>query len=493
MTTPTETTRPELTSKTNPHLRFWLIATLVGLALRVVLLPVSTYFTYTDDHELFSLWGLHSAEQGITTIYHQKPEKRIGWEYKDNQWHKRPARYNTVCNYPPLSVYLLHLSGHAFKALSNDGLINTTASKTAFCIWAIIADLILAAGVAAIVALYRQGRAARWAYISTLLIPPLWWDSVMWGQMDSVALAPAVWMLYAMLQRRWLLAGVLYGIMAGLKPQAAVFIPIWGLAIVLAWPSKRTFVGLFTAAVVFALVTLPFTLTGGLAWWRISYEYNLFRAYTTLTTLKAFNIWYLDLLITDSAYARDRIFGLTKAYWGKELLGIALVAGFAWLWYRWRNKLTGLLPWAVFTLLAAIMLPTRVHERYILLVIPFLITAALVWRRFVPGLVLLLIVATFSVTWPQWMVQPPGSWSWVKQQAIQEYYNRPVTQPGIELSQEQLEQHLAEVKEQYLQRRQQRLWLHWVVTICALSGTLVIVVAAVSLKPDPQTQTITKE
>jgi hypothetical protein len=156
------------------------------------------------------------------------------------------------------------------------------------------------------------------------------------------------------------------------------------------------------------------------------------------------------------------------------------------MWYRWRNNLNGLLPWAVFVLLAAIMLPTRVHERYILLVIPFLTAAAFVWRRFWPGWVLLLIVATFSVTWPQWMVQPPGSWPWVRQEAVQKFYNRPLTQPGIELDEAQLEQHLAEVKEDYLHRRRQNLWLHWMVTICALTGALATGAAAVSVKPELQ-------
>ena len=65
-------------------------------------------------------------------------------------------------------------------------------------------------------------------------------------------------------------------------------------------------------------------------------------------------------------------------------------------------------------LLAVVMLPTRVHERYLLLCIPFLVLLATRIRWLIPGLVGLVIVVTAQVLVYHW--QPGlGADEWVAQ------------------------------------------------------------------------------
>ena len=167
-------------------------------------------------------------------------------------------------------------------------------------------DILLAAGCAAIAGIYRGLRAMKLAYALVLFAPPFWWDSVIWQQMDTVLLAPAVWMLYAMLRERWLLAGVLWGLMLGLKPQAILFVPVWGYALLTVRPMWKPVAGGAIAAGVIGIAAMPFMMTSGMAWLDLSYTKNILGNYSNLVTLKAFNIWYLYALLLDSLDAQAR-------------------------------------------------------------------------------------------------------------------------------------------------------------------------------------------
>lgn len=174
--------------------------TLAALILRFALIPAS-YTVYTPDHDDFVRWGIQATDRGVLTLYDEGgPPRHPMRIWRQGAWHEVERGLDRVCNYPPGSAYLLYGSGILFDAFSSDRLINTYTSRATFAVWAIIGDIVLAAGVAAIVGLYCS-RMAKWsAYALLLFLPPFWWDSVVWGQMESVVLAPLVWMVYFMLR-----------------------------------------------------------------------------------------------------------------------------------------------------------------------------------------------------------------------------------------------------------------------------------------------------
>ncbi|MCK4658834.1 MAG: DUF2029 domain-containing protein [Phycisphaerae bacterium] len=452
---------------------------MAGLILRLLLILVSPRYGYLFDHDDQVRWGIQATDQGVLTLYDHPPPR---WNIRcrhDGRWVITQRPFDRVYHYPPVTAYMLYASGLVFKVASADRLINTVISRAIFSFWGIGADFVLAWGCAALVAIYGAGRAVKWTYLLVLFLPPLWWDSTMWGQFDAVPLAGSVWFVWALVRRRWVLAGVLLGLAAAVKPQAVLCLPVLALAV---WVCKPRWKPLLTAGVaagVLLVVALPFTLHGGWAWLRLSYLSTLFDKFPS-TTLNAFNLWYADLLVCDSRDVSATWLGLSKDSLGRLFVLLSLTAGFVWMARRWRGDGRGLVLWSGLVILAFVMLATRVHERYLLMVLPFLMVAAMWWRRFWPGLAALLVVACCQLTWPLWLGEPAGGWdnhlqagTWRYQQA------RAALSPQEQETFPNLTEYLEPQRRKYLAGRAETITLEWCVTILALLGAAGIVGAAV--------------
>jgi hypothetical protein len=464
-------------------LLFWLGVSLAALILRLAVLPLSPMYGYYGDHDDYARWGIQAADQGVLTLYDHPPPRWNMQRWQGDRWAVRQRGIDRTFNYPPLSGYLFWISGHVFKAISGERLVNTITARAITSSWSIIADFILAWGCAAIVALYKPGWPARWTYALMLFAPPFWLDSVLWGQTDSVLLAPAVWMLWAMLRPRWMMAGLLLGVCAAIKPQAILFLPVWALAIVISRPIRKPVISFVIAVGALLLMALPFTLHSGWAWLRLSYVDNLLHAYA-LTTLKAFNIWYLDALLCESLDVWAKWMGIPKDWWGKVFLGLVLVAGFVGVVWRWRHKTSVLIPWTTFVTLACVMLPTRVHERYILLVLPFLTTLTFLRPRHWPGLLAILVVATCQLTWPNWMRHPAGSWEQTERRVTRAFEDRMAkVPPQRQATVPSVTEHLRLVREQHVRERAASRRVEWGATILALLATAYICRTIATTRP----------
>ena len=464
----------------------WLAVLAAALVLRIALVTTTTGVLYPGDHDDFVRWGIQATDHGVRTLYDGPPARhdRRLWNGK---WNISQRPFDRTCNYPPLSAYMLWLSGLVFKAVSNDDrLINTVASHVLFSFWSIVCDFITAAGCAAIVLLYRSRAAALLAFTLALLLPPLWWDSIIWAQMDSVLLAPAVWMLWAMLRERWLFAGLMWGLAFALKPQAILFVPVWGYALFVARSWWKPVLGGLIALGVLALTALPFMLHSGGKWSYHSYWTNLFAEYADKTTLKAFNLWYLHLLITDSLDAQAARAGLTLNAWGKVFLVASLSAGFAFMLWRWRRDRRGLIVWTVLCLLCFMMLPTAVHERYLILVLPFLgVAAALTWRLWPPLLILTAVIMA-QMTWPLWLKYQAGTWEYARQDIIRNYDPNRAKRADQQLL--SLPEVLERGEADYRQKRGQTQGYEWLLTLAAIGSTLAITAVVATMKPGQETE-----
>jgi hypothetical protein len=465
--------------------RAWLLPALVaaGLAIRLLALALAPRWGYLFDHDDLVRWGIQATDQGIGRLYDSPAPRHPLQQWQDGRWHLGERQMDRVCNYPPLCVYLLAISGAAHKALDPDRRINTLASRVAFSGWSVLCDLLLAWGCAALLAEVVAPGRRRLAFGLAWLAPPVWLISCFWGQVDTWALAPAVWMVREMLRGRWVRAGLLLGVVAAIKPQAVAFLPLWGMALCAGRPRARPAAGLLAAGGTLLGLAAPFIVVGGWSWWRQCYGANLFEHSRGYTTLMAFNPWYLDCLITDSLDEAASLMGLTRRTWGLMALAAALAAGFAWTLVRWRGRPCGYLLWCVLSLLALVMLPTRVHERFLLLVIPFLIVAALAWRRFAPGLVLLAVVATGQATWPQWLALGPPDWEETRAQARSDYDAILAGSPDAAKAAPPFEEFLRPHRERHEAAR--RRMIEWLLTLAALAGSFGVVVAALRQRPEP--------
>ena len=347
-------------------------------------------------------WGIQAASQGVTGVYRELPPACEAERF-DTAGQRQIVRREkkTVCNYPPLSVYVLWGLGEVHQALSADCHLNTSL----VAIPVRLADRFRrpAAGVWLPLARHRVGERTRGRV----------------GVRGPVSLSP--------LDGRWCLVGAgrqlaararrvdgrgngtrklavgrfVVGHSTGSQDAGRALAPVWLLALVIAPARYRVLLGMAAAALTLNVVALPFWLTSGWQWIREGFVSNLLQKYPD-TTLKAFNLWYLDLLWTGSRDSTRMLMGLSRDTWGKALLAAGLAGGFAVARLRWRGEARAYLWMTSWVLLVTVMLPTRVHERYLILSLPFLICAAFDSRKLWMGVGLLVVVALFQVTWPNW-------------------------------------------------------------------------------------------
>lgn len=448
------------------------------------MVAISPKMGYFHDHDDLARWGLQCVEDGVLSIYDHPPKPAELSVWTDQGPAIAQREMNRLCNYPPLCVYMLGASGAMFKATSPDRIINTIHSRAAIGLWSVLLDFVLALGCAKLVAHYRGAPAGWQAFGWAILAPPIWLVSCLWGQVDTWVLAPAVWMLWALVAGRWNVAGVLFGVTAAMKPQAAALLPVWALALITVRPHAAVIrAGFFAAATLF-VIAMPFTLHSGAEWWRQSYQANLFEHSKGLTTLMAFNVWYLVCLVTGSVDETVHWLGFTRAAWGQAGLGIALVAGFVWMIRRWSGDGRGLVVWTALVMIAFVSIPTRVHDRFILLILPFLLACCFLWKRMWPGFVVLLVVASGQVTWPQWLSAASIDWEPFEKELRQNYdVQSAALDPAAKASQPTLETVIASARAEYDVRVARAKPMEWALTLLGMLGTALVVVPLLQEKP----------
>jgi hypothetical protein len=228
--------------------------------------------------------------------------------------------------------------------------------------------------------------------------------------------------VYLLIARRYTWAGACFGAALMIKSQALLLTPVLVFACVAAavraGGTLRAALAMWrlaaAALVTVALLAAPYSLAsrghpegGWLRWVQRSYEAPL-RQQFPYTTLKAFNVWWLDFLASgQKSAALDPAgpgwCGLSKERTGQVLMIAALAVSAAlcaWRW-KWGNQASVAL--AFFVLLAAFLLLARVHERFIYYCLPFLVAAAVTFRRWRPLVVTLYVVGTFEMTWYAWL------------------------------------------------------------------------------------------
>lgn len=384
----------------------WLMAAFVlGLVARAALLSIAPRWGFFGDHVDYVCWGRQAVATGVLDLYKKQPGACPAVLFLDGRETRLDSGSNQRLNYPALSAYVFALQGRLHQALDPDTIANTLTSRTVYATSTTIAELLTAIGVFVLVASFAARPTAALAFAATWLAPPLLLDGAFWGQTESWVLAPAVWMLVAMTRERWLTAGLLWGIALALKPSGMIVAPLW-LYVFLFRPARaRIVLGGVVAVLVVNLLALPFWLDSGDAWLRATFTENYVYA-LQWTTAMAFNVWYADLLWTGVLDPRVPVLGLDRDTWGMLFLAAGLTASFA-LARTWERRnperaTLGVIPAAALIMLAAIMLPTRVHSTYGAFTTPFLVATAALIPRAVFGAAACFVTISLQILSWQW-------------------------------------------------------------------------------------------
>jgi len=229
--------------------------------------------------------------------------------------------------------------------------------------------------------------------------------AAIWDQWDSVSACFALFALWLFLRGRYELAAASVTYAALIKPQFALFGLLFAIVYArrlilppllerwrnrsapalqqraLSLPLARAVAAVLVAWVTAEAVMLPFNVSI----WPLSAQFDLrdrldysFRVHDE-TTLNAFNFWATPWAGNAVEDYQLGFLGLDARAWGQLLFGAALVFIVVQWWRRATDRA---ILWAALAMtFASFMLPTRIHERYLLPTLALAIIAAAVQPR----------------------------------------------------------------------------------------------------------------
>jgi Gpi18-like mannosyltransferase/4-amino-4-deoxy-L-arabinose transferase-like glycosyltransferase len=270
-------------------------------------------------------------------------------------------------DYPPGYLYALWVAGIVAQILRASGDFLRVIVEGP----AIIADFFLALIVWAFVRRTREPRIALVAMLLIALNPAMLFDTVVWGQSDSV-LTFTIWLsVLALAAEQYDLCWAMAAISVLVKPQGLMLLPVLAWWTMLKTPIARWVRCGVVGIAVFALGIIPFQI--GHPWNWILNLYTSTAAYYHETSVNAFNLIALlgGLRRPDS----QTIGGVSFFALGMSLL--APLYGFVG-WVLWRERSPRTLVYAAFiTIFGFFMLAPRMHERYLYPALAFAVPLAL--------------------------------------------------------------------------------------------------------------------
>lgn len=346
----------------------------IALLLRLVLAFVPLAFWI--DMGTFKAWSIQMATKGAAQFY-------------SSVW----------CDYPPVYMYFLGLWGKLYSLFDPSFAHSAGIGFTAWIKFPpILADVL---GSFVLFKLLQGKVAIRSAYKTAIFYafnPLTLFVSAVWGQMDAVLILCMLATAWLLLEKRLIPACLLATVGVLIKPQGLFILP---LILFTQWYQQKPWKWL--AAVGSSLV-----LTWALLWpatpghplnpiapFRFLFEKMMATAATyPYSTVNAFNIWAM----TGNWKPDSRLMlGVPHRIWG--LLFIAsLLVGLAIYLYRNRNLFAFFLASSMM-LAGFFLLPTRMHERYLLPAIAFLAIASAINHRLRPLYWGFTVTALLNVTW----------------------------------------------------------------------------------------------
>lgn len=329
----------------------------VGLALRWLLAPLGDF---RGDAMIFTSWASQLTQSPLSDFY--AVARRV--------------------DHLPGDLWLLWGTAHLYQLTSPD----VGFGPSTFWLWLKIVPSLADAGIGLMLFLIARRLAGPkiglLAAAAWLLNPASLYLTAIWGQWDSVSaffMVAALWLLLGD-SPAWSLPFLTYASL--IKPQLALLFPVvvivwwhWpsgfgnNLSSARSWFARvRGVIAPVPAAImVFLVVDVPFNVgipplpTRWTIFDRLSVALN---AYSSVSA-NAFNLW--ELLFGPSGRSVSDslpLLGISAQTWGIILLAVAVVVSLVLLW---RRPTPVLVLWATLAItFAMFVLPTRIHERYLL-------------------------------------------------------------------------------------------------------------------------------
>lgn len=331
-----------LSTVKDPAVKRLLIFLVIAYGLFLLLLPDSGY-----DKYFWITWTRAIMDHGLGSAYQ-----------------------NSEINNHPLVLYLLRTLAVFFPSASAITAISINWLKALVVLFDMSAIVVLA------VLLRRLGLALGVLAI-VALNPALWYNTIVWGQVDACHTFLIFLSLVSAERGRARFAWVLFLLALNFKLQAIIFFP---LLTIITWPRVRDsswgerIKAVWVLIGIQTIIFLPFILTGNL---KITMDALLTRSVDHFAVISryAYNVWYF--FFTDPAHASDslRIMRLSIKLWGIILFFLASAMSMSLVALavynrafenlnRWQRTLA-IFQVAALVGIAFFLFATQMHERYI--------------------------------------------------------------------------------------------------------------------------------
>jgi len=339
-------------------LRKFYIGLAIALALHLFL--ISLPIAFWVDMNLYKDWAINMVQQGFANFYN----------------------YSTNCDYPPTYLYVLWAIGKIYQFFDpnfshTDGLLLMVLIKLP----PVLADIGSALLIAKILKPHTTEATAHKLGLLYAFNPLMLFVSGVWGQVDGVMTFLMLLAFYLIQQNHVIRSGLLIAVMIIIKPQGLFIAPFlvlsqWFRQVWWKWAAIA-----FGGLGLIWLIILPFYGIGSLDLIGFSKPffslYKLLKGtadYYSFASVNAFNFWGWANWIRDYT----TFLGISYKVIGLLFLGILLI----WLGiflYQQRNftaaTFTNQVLAIAIMLFGFFMMPTRMHERYMLYSLGFMAIA----------------------------------------------------------------------------------------------------------------------
>ncbi len=282
---------------------------------------------------------------------------------------------NYFCDYPPLYIYILGIINHitSFFNIGPMGVDFLNKLPAVFC------DMLI---MASIYFLLRPKSGGRFAYLSSMIFgvcPIFMYNSAVWGQIESVLLLFLFMSFIELYNKRYITATLLFVVAVLLKPQGLLLTPVLILEI-LGTRNKKTILScILWGLLLLTALSMPFSS----AWsesngfWAFINALNptwLIEKYiATLSSYRFFTVNGFNLygLLGLNWVSLDKI-GFFSTIINTLVIALA-VTGSGYIYFKVKDRGSKLFLSAYFILGFLYTFAFKMHERYIILPVFFLL------------------------------------------------------------------------------------------------------------------------
>ena len=351
------------------------VVILVAVLIRLVLLPLPGN---TSDIATFVRFADQVLDHGPQSLYDPADLGQVQGHF----------------TYPPLfplllagSLWIERAASQLLRGARGGGVFAISGEFDALVVktWAVLGDALFAWFA------WREVHRSRGRSWATLVVVAILWSPAIayggayWGQIDALLAACVVAAVTAMLNRQWWFVGACLAVGMLLKPQMVVAMPVIGLGVIMIGRIEGVIRAIVASIGVGAVLTAPFWVTGRLGVLGSAYLHAA-GAYPAVT-VNADNAWTalcaIPLGLTCGSDAELVVWSLTYrqvgllALSGCVVLVLALLVpefrsvaqsdrGSSLVVERENRARAAIFLGTSITFLAFFMLPTQVHERYLL-------------------------------------------------------------------------------------------------------------------------------